>query len=139
MAASKQIALGTLLKTDASTPASFVTMTLVREVTPPPQTREEIDGKDLGDTFDVPLLGIEEVSRCVFTQFWHPGDAEHEVIDTEFDATTEFAVQIVTPHATPVTDEFNVKVVGMTPAQLNTGGTYQREVTLLRTSAITRT
>lgn len=137
--ASKQIALGTLLKTDATTPATFATHTLVKEITPPPRVREEIDGKDLGDTFDVPLLGIEQVSKVTYKQYWHPGDTEHELIDTKFGNQVEFSIQIVTPHTVPVTDEFTVKVVGMSPETLSTGGVYSRDVELLRTGAITRT
>jgi len=137
--ADKQIALGTLLKTDITTPASFVTHTLVKEITPPPRVREEIDGKDLGDTFDVPLLGIEQISKVTFVQYWHPGDTEHEKLDTVFGSRATFAVQIVTPHTVPKTDTFSVKVVRLAPATLSTGGTYQREVELLRTTAITRT
>src|SRR3990167_10399687 len=136
--ASKQIALGTILKTDAALAATFVAHTLVKEITPPARVREEIDGKVLGDTFDVPLLGIEQVSKMTYMQYWHPGDTEHELIDTEFAARSEFAVQIVTPHTTPTNDQFSVKVVRLSPAALNTGGTYQREVEFVRTTAITR-
>jgi len=137
--ASKQIALGTILKTDHDQNGSFNNMTLVRQITPPTRVREEIDGKDLGDTLDVPLLGIEQVSKTTFVQFWHPGDSEHEKIDTLFVSKDEFDVQIVTPHATPVTDEFTAQVVSLSPATLETGGTYQREVVLNRTTDITRT
>lgn len=136
--ADKQIALGTLLKTDITTPASFVTHTLVKEITPPPRVREEIDGKDLGDTFDVPLLGIEQVSKMTFKQYWHPGDTEHEKMDTVFGSKVAFDVQIVTPHTVPKTDKFTVKVIGLTPETLSTGGVYSRDVELLRTSSITR-
>lgn len=137
--ATKQIALGTILKTDITLAATFVTHTLVKEITPPPRTREKIEGKDLADTFDVPLLGIEQESECTFKQFWHPGDTEHEKMDTVFGTKVSFDVQIVTPHGTPVTDKFTVKVVSLAPETLNTGGVYSRDVTLLRTSAITRT
>lgn len=137
--ADKQIALGTILKTDITLAATFVTHTLVKEITPPPRLREEIDGKDLGDTFDVPLLGIEQVSKATFKQYWHPGDTEHEKMDTVFGSKISFDVQIVTPHAAPKTDKFTVKCVGLTPETLSNGGVYSRDVTLLRTSAITRT
>lgn len=137
--ASKQIALGTILKTDCTTPSTFVAHTLVKEITPPARVREEIDGKDLGDVFDVPLLGIEQVSKVTYKQYWHPGDTEHELIDTKFDDQVEFSIQIVSPHTVPVTDEFTVKVVGITPESLSTGGVWSRDVELVRTGAITRT
>ncbi len=137
--ASKQISLGTILKTDDDSNGSFDTMTLVRSITPPPRQRELIDGLVLSDTFDVPLPGIEQSSQMVFEQLWHPNDSEHEKMDTLFASKASFDVQIVTPHTTPVTDEMTVKCVGLEPAALETGGVYARTVTLQRQGAITRT
>lgn len=137
--ASKQIALGTILKTDHNTDATFESMTLVDQITPPARTREEIEGKALGDTLDVPLLGIEAPSRLEFTQYWHPGDSEHEKLDTLFGSKAEFDLQVVTPHSTPVTDEFSGQVVSLSPEQLTPSGAYKRQVVVLRTTAITRT
>ena len=137
--ASKQVAHGTLFKTDVTDGGSFATMTLVKSVTPPPRTREEIDGRTLDDDFEVPLMGIEMASEMSVMQFWEPGDTEHEKLDTAFGAKTDFPVQIVTPHATPVTDEFNVKVKQIEPAELTPNGTFQRTVTFQRTGDITRT
>jgi hypothetical protein len=137
--ATKQAALGSILKTDHNSDATFENMTLVSEITHPPRDRARVDAKDLGDALDVPLPGIENPSYCEFTQHWEPGDIEHEKLDTLFDSQTEFPVQIVTPHATPKTDEFNAKVFTLAPETLTPDGAYKRKVTLLRTSAITRT
>lgn len=137
--ATKQIALGSILKTDHTLAATFVAHTLVDTITPPAREREEIEGKDLGDILDVPLIGIESPSRMEYTQFWQPGDTEHELLDTELDNNVEGDYQIVTPHATPVTDEFTGKVVRLAPEQLTPSGAFKRQVTILRTSAITRT
>jgi len=139
MTATKQAAHGTLFKIDPDGNSSFDTLTLTTDVTPPPRVREEIEGRELADDFEVPILGIEMASKFDVVQFWHPGDTNHELIDTAFDAKTDFAAQIVTSHNTPVTDEFNVKVVGLTPETLTPGGTYKRTVSFLRTSDITRT
>ena len=136
--ASKQIALGAILKTDAALASTFVAQTLVSAITYPPRVREEIEGKDLGDTLDVPLLGIEQVSKGSFTQYWHPDDSVHEEMDTEFGANTGFSIQIVTTHSTPVTDEFAVKVTAITPAELTTSGAFMRTVEFVRTGDITR-
>tara|TARA_R100000808_G_C2120425_1_gene131843 strand:- start:351 stop:767 length:417 start_codon:yes stop_codon:yes gene_type:complete len=135
----KQIALGTVLKTDHDANAMFDNMTLVSAITPPARTREEIEGKDLGDTLDVPLLGIEAPSRPAFVQFWEPNDSEHEKIDTLFGSKATFGIQIVSPHSVAVTDEFDCKVLSLEPAELNASGVYQRTVTLLRVGDITRT
>ncbi len=139
MPASKQLALGTVLSVDNDANGSFDAMTLVVEVTPPARTREEVDGKTLGDTFDVPILGIEQKSTMEFMQYWHPGDTEHEKLDTLFGSKAKFPARIVTPHATPKTDEFECQVLALAPETLAQGKLYSRKVTLLRTGAITRT
>lgn len=135
MAETKQIALGTLVKLSIS--GSFVTQPLVTAATPPPRAREKVEGKALADTFDVPLLGIEEQSVFEFTQFWHPGETEHEKIDTLFGNKNEASWQIVTPHGTPKTMEFTGKVVGVGGEELTQGGTYKRKVQVQRTGEIT--
>jgi len=139
MPASRQLALGTVLSLDHDANASFDSMTLVTQITPPPRTREEVDGKTLGDTFDVPELGIEQSSKMEFMQFWHPGDTDHEKLDALFDSKNARPFRIVTPHSTPKTDEFSAKVVGLEPETLEQGKLYSRKVVLLRTTAITRT
>ena len=137
--ATRQIALGTVLSLDHDANAAFDSQTLVVQITPPPRVREEIDGKVLGDTFDVPELGIEQTSKMEFMQFWHPGDTEHEKLDTLFDSKNARPFRIVTPHSTPKTQEFSAKVVGLEPETLEQGSLYKRKVTLLRTTAITLT
>jgi hypothetical protein len=93
----------------------------------------------LADDFEVPILGIETASEFDVVQFWDPGDSTHHAIDTAFDAKTDLTIQIVTPHSTPVTDEFTAKVGDLTPETLEPGGTYRRTITFVRTSDITRT
>jgi len=137
--ASKQIALGTILKTDHDDNSIFEAMTLVDSITPAARERAEIEGKELGDVLDVPLLGIEAPSRMEFTQFWEPGDSEHEKLDTLFGSKAVAGFQVVTPHGTPKTDDFDGQVVKLTPEQLTPSGAYKRQVTILRTTAITRT
>jgi hypothetical protein len=135
--ATKQIALGSLLKVDDG--AGFDNQTLVEQITPPPRSRERIDAKILDDTLDVPLLGIEAVSDLEYVQHWEPNDVEHEKLDTYFDSKADLDVQIVTPHTVPVTDEFTCKVTDIGPEVLQPSGAYKRSVTLVRTTDITRT
>lgn len=135
----KHITLGSILKTDHDQDATFENMTLVNQITPPPRSREETEGRDLADTLTVPLQGIEAVSRMEFEQFWEPGDTEHEKLDTLFDSKAEADFQLVTAHDTPVTDEFSGQVTALTPAEWTVQGAYMRRVTITRTTAITRT
>lgn len=137
--ASKQVAHGTVFKTDVTSGGTFSPMTLVREVTPPGRAREEVDGRTLDDDFDVPLMGIEMASEFSVVQFWHPTDTEHLKLDTAFGAKTVFPVNIVTPHATAITISFSCQVKKLEPAALQPNGTYQRTVTFQRTTDITTT
>ncbi len=137
--ASKQIALGTIIKTDQATANTFVAHTLLIDATPPAREREQIDAPGLGDTLDVPELGVESRSMFTFNQYWHPGDTEHEKMDTAFGSKATFSIQIVTPHSTAITDEFDVKITKLTPEVLTRNGLYKRQVEMVRVSAITRT
>lgn len=137
MTAEKHIAAGTIIKIDYGT--GFATIDQVRSYQGPGRGRAEIDALTLDDTLEVPLSGIEEKSEASFKQAWHPGDFGHENIDTAFGAKTEIDVQRITPHDTPVTDEFTGEVIRLTETELNPQGIYEREVTLRRKSAITRT
>lgn len=134
---SKQIATGTVVKINYG--SGLVTENLVQSVTSPPRTREQIEADSIGDTFSVPELGIEEKSEYPMVQFWHPGDTEHEKLDTAFGGKTELTMQIVTPHSTAVTEEFTAKVTALEPEELSKGNVYKRNVTFVRTGAITRT
>jgi hypothetical protein len=133
MTAVKQIAHGTVLNV-ASSP-----LTLVISVTPPGRTRQEVDALALSDTLEVPLLGVEAKSEVVANQFWHPGDTNHEALDTAFDSKADLTLQIVSAHAVPVTQEFTAKVSKLEPEELTSNGTYRRKCTFLRQGDITIT
>lgn len=133
MAKAKQIALGTTILQGTTT------ITMVGQIDPPPRKRQLVDGVDLTDTFDVPLLGIEERSEFSLTQYWHPGETEDEALDTLFCSKAEVTVKIVTPHATPKNLSVPAKVIGLGPESLQPNGTYKRKVDWLRTGTITVT
>jgi hypothetical protein len=137
--ASKYIGLGTLFKVDENDDGtSHTTITLVITGTPPARKRERIDGTALADTLSTFEPGIEQHSEMMFTQFWEPGDTQHESIDTLFDAKTVVEWQIAYTTA-GVVDEFEGWVSDMEPEPIVHNGIFQRKVTIQRTSAITRT
>jgi hypothetical protein len=133
--AKKHVAHGTVLNIGSS-PSP---LQLVVSVTPPGRVRQEIDGLCLADDFEVPLLGIEQKSEVPATQFWDPGDANHEQLDDAFVAKTELTLQIVGGHADPCTDEFTAQVSKLEPEELTPQNAWRRKVTFIRTSDITRT
>lgn len=133
MTAVKHVAHGTVLNVGGSA------LELIVSVTHPGRVRQEVDGLCLADDFEVPLLGIEQKSEVPCTQFWDPGDTNHNQLDVAFDAKTELTLQIVTSHTVPVTDEFTAQVSKLEPEEFTPAGAYKRKVTFLRTSDITRT
>jgi hypothetical protein len=138
--ATKYIGLGTVFKVDENDDGnSHTTITLVVTGTPPGRTRELVDGTSLSDTLSTYEAGIEQHSQMVFTQFWEPGDTQHESLDTLFGSKAVVEWQIVYTTGTPKTDEFEGFVSGLEPQAIVHNGIYQRQVTIQRKSATTRT
>lgn len=137
--ADKQLGLGALVKIDPVPTSSFTTQGLTVSIDPPKRSREKVDGTALADTLSTYELGIEEHSTFEFMQFWHPGDTNHQVVDTLFDNNTEADFQIIYPFENLVTDEFSGKVSGIAPETVAKNGVISRKVTVERTSAIART
>lgn len=133
MAKVKQVAHGTSVLNNTTT------LTLIGSIDPPARKRAMIDGRDMTDDFDVPLLGIEERSEFSLEEYWHPGEAEDEAFDTAFGAKTELTIKMVTPHTTAKTASIPCKVVGLEPQQLTPDGLYKRKINFVRTGDITWT
>lgn len=136
--ASKQVGLASVVKTN-SAGNSFTTLTLVSEFTPPTRRRVRVNAVALEDTLATDELGIEDVSDFEFTQFWHVGDTNHELVDTLFGNKAEAGWQWISPHSTPKTCQFNGKVVAMDPQPVQHNTLFMRKVTVMRTGAITVT
>lgn len=136
--AAHQLGLGTLIKVDENDDgASHTTCTLVTEATPPARKRERIDKTTLSDTLSTYGMGIETHSEFVFTQYWEPGDTQHESVDTLFGAKTVVEWQVVYVDAT--VDEFEGIVSDIEPDPIKKDNFLMRKVTIQRTGAITRT
>lgn len=153
MSTTKQIGLGTILDMDPANGTTWSAVSLISVLTPPGRTRAEVEAGTLGDTFHAPAQGREESSEFTFTQYWHPNDTDHERIDDAFDGTQSgnsgdvgdvAAWRITYPHggtasgSTAPIDTFSgwVKTIG--PEQVEPNGLFSRQVTIQRTTAITR-
>lgn len=137
--ATKQIGLGTLVKVDEDdSGTTFTTCTILMDATPPARTRTRVDQTALDDTLATYAPGIEEHSEFKFKQFWHPTDTQHASIDTLFGAKTIVIWTITYPFGTPIVDTFEGWVSDLTPATITKDEVISREVTIQRTTAITR-
>jgi hypothetical protein len=130
--ATKQIALGAILKLDT------VAQGCLQSIQPPSRTYQRVDQTCLDDTLVTSLQGIEDSDDISFSQIWHPTDSNHELVETAFAAKATVAVDVVYPFATPVTDSFSALVTDIAPQTLEVNGIISRQVTLHRTTAVTR-
>lgn len=153
MSTKKQIGLGSLFEVDPAGGTTYVAVSMVINMTAPGRERETADGGVLGESFNSPVQGREGPSESRFLQFWEPGDADHERLDDLFDGSAGAGSQavgdiatfrITYPHggtrggSTAPTDAFSgwVKLLG--PTSVDASGTFQREVSIQRTTDITR-
>lgn len=142
--ASKLLGLGTVVSVDENDGGSgFTTCTLVLSCTPPNRKRARIDGTSLSDTLATYEGGIEEHSEFSFTQFWEPEDTQHASLDTLFASASLTAGKVlwnIVYVASPgTTDSFEGWISDLEPQTITASGLVQRNVTIQRTSAITRT
>lgn len=133
MAAHKNVAHGTVFNISSSP------LQLVVSITPPARTRQEIEATLLGDTLEVPVLGIEQKSEMVANVCYDKRASNHVALVTAFDAKTELTVQIVTAHTEPVTDEFTAQITKIEEDEMAPGSVYKAKITFVRTGAITST
>ncbi len=140
--ASRGLGLGTVIGVDENDGGSvYTTITLITDFTPPARRRERIDGSALDSTLATYEGGIEQHSEFTFTQFWEPGDTQHASIDTLFalgSATTGKVLWQITYTVGSDVDSFEGWVSDMEPQPVAVNNLYKRQVTIQRTSAITR-
>lgn len=150
--AAKSVALGTLIRIDFAGGSTYATVARTKGHTPPDQVGTEADGKELGDTFEVPIMGIEGPSTYTLTQYWYPGDTVSDSFVAAFnnrrlDAGASggvLGVQLAYPHDGVAqtdnmpTEEFTARVIGITKEPVgDPNGVYLWTITMRRTSAIT--
>jgi len=150
--AAKSVALGTLVRIDFDGGTTYTTVGRIKGAQPPNQTGTEADGKELNDTLDVPIPGIESPSEFTFTQYWYPGDTEGAKVDDAFDARRDDAgsgggvlgVQLAYPHDgtdssdTMPTETFDVRLLAVAKAPADDpNSVFIRDVTCRRITAIT--
>jgi hypothetical protein len=135
--ASKFLGHGTLFKVDEDdSGATFTTITLVIDGTPPARKRVRIDATSLTDTLSIYKMGMEDFSEFSFNQFWDPLDTQHVSLDTLFTNKTQ-VIWTITYTSTEV-DSFEGFVSELTPATLVKDGLMMRKVTVQRKTVTTR-
>lgn len=130
--ATKLLGLGTIGTVNAAS------LTLVVDATPPARKRVNIDGCTLTDTLATYEAGIEDFSEYMFTQFWEPGDTDHEAIETLFNNKTEVAITIQYTDTGTTTETFNGIVSDLEPQTITKDTLLTRKVTIQRTGSISR-
>jgi hypothetical protein len=138
MPATKQLALGSLVKVDHNADTVYNTIGLARTITPPGRSRVNVDGTILADTLKTYEPGVEDFSEFQFMQLWHPNDADPEILDTLFANKTKVNWQVLYGSSPVATDTFQGYVSNLAPESMEIDGVIARVVTVQRTGAITR-
>lgn len=134
----KHVGLGSAVYVDHDDDATFTLVGQSSQITPPGRTREDVDATVLADTLEVPEPGIEAKSEFEFTQVWHPGDTNHEILDTLFASEAKVDWRVVYPTSVGKRDTFEGYVKQLGPEQIDTKSAIKRKVVVQRTGAITR-
>lgn len=135
----KVLAKGTLVKVNGTTRGR------IEQFTPPSREFNRFEAPELNPQddsgtalpFDPVELGDEVPGEFSWTEYWDPRNADATGLDTLFDARAAVTFALVTPHSTSATISFSGKLTKLGPQQLTKQGYYKRDVTCIRTTAIT--
>lgn len=139
MGQKKTLAKGTIVKLDGTAYGRIETFN------PPASEYSTVEAPELNpqDDTGTPLamdpveLGDEIPGEFTFIHYWDPRHADGTSLETKFGSKATIAVALVTPHATSATISFSGKIKKLGPQQLSKLNWFKREVTMIRTTAIT--
>lgn len=134
----KRIGKGAKVEVDHDSNLTYTKIGLMKDITPPPRSKQGVDDTELDADLMTETPGIEEVSEFTFNQFYHAGDSDMQMIDDLFDEGVDGIVswRITYPYSTPVTKTFDGWVKSLTEGQIVKDQVMSREVTVSRTSDI---
>lgn len=137
MAQSKNIGHGA---TFARVTGGPTTIGQVRMITPPTISREDVNATTLDDGVDYNLPSDpEDPGEVIIEQLWTSGEANDELIDTDFNARTIASWKVVYPAPITRTATFSAWVKSIAPAPLESRETVKRVVTFRLTTVISWT
>lgn len=139
MGQKKVLCKGTFVKLDGTAYGR------VETVNPPAWEYSTVEAPELNpqdDTgaalaFDPVELGDQIPGEFSFVHYWEPTHADGTLLETKFAAKTTIVVTLTTPHSTAQNITFSGKVKKLGPQQMTKLGYFKREVTMIRTTAIT--
>ena len=138
--ARKIMAKGTIVKIDT------VVQGRIETVDPVPQEYETIEAPELNPqddsgtalAFDPVELGDEIPGEFKFMQYYDPRNVKALAIDTKFAAKSTVAIALVcVAPSDGATISFSGKIKRIGIAQMSKKNYYKREITIIRTTAIT--
>jgi hypothetical protein len=130
------LGLGTLTKVDDDdSGATYTTLALDVDVTPPPRRRVRVDNTALDDTLSTDAAGIEDKSDYEFSHFYDPGATNDNIVVTLFGSKTAVLWQIT--YADAGTETFEGIVMEIIPQPIKHNENLMRKVVVHRTGAIT--
>ena len=111
----------------------------VKTVTPPGISREEVDTTTLDSTVEDSLPSDpRNMGELQLHLVWHPGDTNHELLDTAFNARTISVYVLTYPSSVGKADTFSGYIKSLTPTALEGKNHLGRDVVIKLTTAIVR-
>jgi len=136
----KTLGKGTIVKVNGTERGRIISFDLPAQEYAQIEAPELNPQDDSGTTlpFDPVELGDEVKSEFKWMEYWDPRHADGTGLETLYAAKAAVAFALLTPHTTnDATLSFSGKITKLGPQQLTKTNYYQREVTCIRTTAIT--
>lgn len=132
--ATRTIALGTVVKWDPTGGTTWETIGKVDQITPVNGETEMVDASCIDDTREQMIPGIDKAGEFEFTALWRSGDDLYEDLDTSRRTGDEPNWQIVTSHATPVTETFRGFIKSISRPQVGKSDVFKATVVVVTTA-----
>lgn len=141
MAKKRTVGRGAKVSVSVLNDTTYIDVGAVTNVTPPPQEKAVIDKTAMEDTVAVGDAGIEQLSEFVFESFHDPSDATDDAIDALYGSNADAGWRIDAKYSSTQVwrKAFTGIVTKIVPTGYDGNGRLTRNVTVVRTGAITDT
>lgn len=132
--ATRTVSLGTVIKWDPTGGTTWETIGKTQSITPVDGATTMVDASCIDDTREQFIPGIDKAGKFKFTALWRSGDDLYEDLQASRVAKDEPNWQMVTSHATPVTETFRGFIETVGRPQVGKDDIWKCDVEVMTTS-----
>jgi predicted secreted protein len=122
---------------NGASPDVFTEVEELVTLTPPPETRNEIDVSTHNAGVEEKILGMKRTGQVQFTINYVPSKTSHAAIRTFYNANTERTWRIIYPDSPETELQFEARVQSFSVNELTTDAPIQAQCALTINGAIT--